>query len=61
MRRSCGVVTLKFSGEDSTAFWDIKIVDGDGNEVFWRKLNLKKISTVTLSYDDDDNPVASVE
>lgn len=52
---------ITFAGEDSTAFWDIKIVDGDGNELFWRKLNLKKISKVTLGYDDDDNPVASVE
>jgi hypothetical protein len=53
--------TITFSGEDDTAFWDIKVVDGDGNEAFWRKLNLKKISQVTLSFDDEDNPVASVE
>ena len=54
-------VDIKFTGEDSTAFWDLKIVDGDGNEVVWKKLNLKKISKVTLGYDDDDNPVAQVE
>ena len=52
---------ITFSGDDSTAFWDIKVVDGEGTEIVWVKLNLKKISKVTLQFDDEGNPVASVE
>ena len=52
---------ITFSGDDETAFWDIKVVDGEGTEIVWVKLNLKKISQVTLGFDEDGTPVAEVE
>jgi hypothetical protein len=53
--------TITFDSGESAALWDIKVVDIEGNELIWAKLNLKKISRVTLQFDDDDQPVAEVE
>jgi hypothetical protein len=53
-------VTIQFSpGEDAT-YWDLKVVDGDGGELVWQRLNLKEISTLTLQIKDDE-PVAEWE
>jgi hypothetical protein len=32
--------------------WDLKVVDGKGASIEWEKLDLTKISAVTLHYED---------
>jgi hypothetical protein len=53
--------TITFDDDEDVALWDIKVVDIEGTELYWVKLNLKKISRVTLMFDEDGNPVAGVE
>jgi hypothetical protein len=43
-------VEVKFEGHDS-CYWDIKAQENDV-AVFWRKVNLCEVSTVTLHCDD---------
>jgi hypothetical protein len=45
---------VTFSGKEETEKWDLKIVWVDGGEaVYWRKLDLSKISKLSLYYDAD--------
>ncbi|MBP2650479.1 MAG: hypothetical protein H6Q74_1304 [Firmicutes bacterium] len=41
---------IGFSGY-SNAYWDIKIVDGNGNYVDWRDINLNNVYRVKLFWD----------
>ena len=45
--------------------WDIYVVDEDGTEIEFRDLDLSNVSqsggTITLTADDDGNPVATAE
>lgn len=51
---------VSFSRSEDADFWDLKIVDGEGNSVEWSHLKLTDISQVTLTL-DDDKPVATLE
>lgn len=39
---------IQFSSYESRRYWDIKIVDGAGNEFVWKRINLLSTSTITL-------------
>ena len=45
-------VKVTFDDREKTAHWDLKVVDGKGNSIEWRDLNLIEISEVTLHYKD---------
>jgi hypothetical protein len=45
-------VEIQFSRRAKPKFWDIKIVDKDGESLIWEKLNLLEISEVTLYFED---------
>jgi hypothetical protein len=40
-------VTITFSGHKACT-WDLMVKDEDGNGVYWREVDLCKVSTVTL-------------
>ncbi len=44
-------VEIKFSRSESAEFWDLKVVDKDGNSIVWANLNLLKISKIKLHLD----------
>jgi hypothetical protein len=39
--------------ETSEDFWDIKVVDENGDDIVWEKINLKETSAITLFYDGE--------
>jgi hypothetical protein len=41
-------VTIRFTGADRQCKFDIKIVDEDGDELFWTNIDLCKAERVTL-------------
>ena len=45
-------VEIKFNRSETTADWDLRIEDKQGNSIEWEKLNLLKISKATLHYKD---------
>ena len=45
-------VNIKFNREEKAALWDLRIEDKQGNAIEWEKLDLLKISKVTLFYKD---------
>jgi hypothetical protein len=45
-------VDIKFHATEEAEYWDLKIVDKDGNEIVWGNLNLLKISKLTIKYSD---------
>ena len=45
-------VEISFDSEENACKWDIMIKDEDGNEYFWRNINLCKIEKLTLHYED---------
>ena len=53
-------VKIKFHCNEDAEYWDLKIVDKEGTEVVWGKLNLLKISKVTLKI-EDSTATAEVE
>lgn len=53
-------VDIAFSRNEEADFWDIKVVDGEGNSIEWPHLKLTEISTVTLSFEDGE-PTATYE
>ena len=53
-------VDIKFHCSEEAEYWDLKIVDKEGNEIVWQNLNLLKISKVTLKL-DENKPTALVE
>ncbi|HEX8117750.1 MAG TPA: hypothetical protein VF521_10810 [Pyrinomonadaceae bacterium] len=44
-------VDIKFDREETSAEWDLRIEDKQGNSIEWESLNLLKISKLTLHYD----------
>lgn len=53
-------VEIEFSTEEDACEWDLKIVDEDGDEVIWTKINLCKATKITLYY-EDGKPTAKIE
>jgi hypothetical protein len=45
-------VEIVFSSRTKPKFWDIKIVDKDGDSLVWERLNLLEISEVTLYFEN---------
>lgn len=45
-------VNIHFSPKEDAALWDLQIADGEGNTITWEKLNLLKISKLTLHFKD---------
>ena len=43
-------IDIKFSRTETACSWDMKIVDEDGDEVVWTKLDLCKAEEITLNY-----------
>lgn len=46
-------VNISIDGYNDT-FWDVMVKDQDGNAFYWRNLNLKEISTITLYFDGEE-------
>lgn len=44
-------VDVKFHRDETAAEWDLRVEDKEGNSIEWEKLDLLKISKVTLHYD----------
>ena len=44
-----GTVNVQFAPNESECEWDLKAVDGQGNEAVWPGLDLCSISSVTLN------------
>lgn len=44
-------VEIKFDRDETAAEWDLRIEDKEGNSIEWEKLDLLKISKLTLHYD----------
>ena len=40
-----------FSSRTKPKFWDIKVVDNEGESIIWERLNLLEISEVTLYFE----------
>ena len=45
-------VDIKFDREETSAKWDLRIEDKQGNAIEWENLNLLEINKVTLFYKD---------
>lgn len=45
-------IKVTFDDREKSSKWDLKVVDGKGNRIEWRDLNLIEISEVTLHYKD---------
>lgn len=43
-------VKIAFNDREKRDLWDVKIVDGKGASIEWEKLDLTRISEVTLHY-----------
>ena len=43
-------VQVNFDDLDKNEMWDLKVVDGKGASITWEKLDLTKISDVTIHY-----------
>lgn len=44
-------VDISFSGNEDQELWDLKIRDFEGEEFYWRGLNLGVVSEVTIHWD----------
>jgi hypothetical protein len=53
-------VDIQFSRSETTCSWDLKIVDDEGDEVTWTKLNLCEANEITLMY-EDGKPTAIIK
>jgi len=43
-------VQINFDVRDKDDMWDLKVVDGKGASITWEKLDLTKVSDVTIHY-----------
>jgi hypothetical protein len=43
---------IKFSPQEESEKWDLRVADKEGNSIEWSDLNLLKISKITLHYSD---------
>ena len=55
-----GSVEVGFPVDDNHCRWDLKIIDGDKDEVVWNNLDLCKISKITLFW-ENGNARATLE
>ena len=53
-------VNISFSRDEEADFWDIRVVDGEGDAIDWPGMKLTEISKITLSFENGE-PVASYE
>jgi hypothetical protein len=53
-------VHVKFSREETECIWDLKIVDEDGDEVVWNRIDLCKAEEITLLY-QNNKPTAIIK
>ncbi|HWT01692.1 MAG TPA: hypothetical protein VN256_15705 [Pyrinomonadaceae bacterium] len=56
-----GTVDIRFSPEESAAFWDIKAESADGHYAEWKNLDLRGVSRVTLLVKMAGGPVVVAE
>jgi hypothetical protein len=45
-------VQISFDDRDKHEMWDLKVVDGKGASISWEKLDLTKMSEVTIHYEN---------
>jgi hypothetical protein len=45
-------VEVGFDREEDSELWDLKVSDSEGNSLLWGRLNLLRISELTLRYDN---------
>jgi hypothetical protein len=45
-------VEISFSRDEDVCAWDIMIKDTDGNEIYWKKIDLCEHSRITLHSED---------
>ena len=53
-------VEITFSRDEEACDWDLKIVDEEGDEIYWRSIDLCKAMTITLYY-ENGKPTAEIE
>jgi hypothetical protein len=53
-------VEIKFSRDEKAAEWDLMIVDGEGDKIYWTEINLLEAETITLYY-KDGKPTAEIK
>ncbi len=53
-------IEIEFSTDEDACEWDLKIVDEEGDEIIWTKINLCKATKITLYY-EDGKPTAQIE
>ena len=53
-------VHIKFSREETECIWDLKIVDEEGDEVVWNRIDLCKAEEITLLY-QNKKPTAIIK
>lgn len=45
-------VTIQFDPAEAAALWDLRVEDENGDAIEWERLNLLRISIVTLYFED---------
>lgn len=45
---------IEFHPREDVALWDLRVEDHEGNSIEWEKLNLLRISILTLYYQDGE-------
>jgi hypothetical protein len=53
-------IEINFDREEDACGWDLKIVDEEGDEIVWQKIDLCKATFITLYY-KDGKPTADIE
>jgi hypothetical protein len=53
-------VNVRFARDEDADFWDIRVVDSEGDAIDWPRMKLTEISTIVLSFENGE-PVASYE
>lgn len=60
-----GSINLTLTVDENNLQWDIKVIDEDGTEIEFRGLDISEVSenggTITLTADDEGNPIATAE
>jgi hypothetical protein len=46
-------VRIRFSPEEKSAAWDLRVEDNNGNSAEWKSLDLREFSRLTLRVDND--------
>jgi hypothetical protein len=53
-------IEIDFAPDEEADYWNIRVVDGEGDGIDWPEVNLTEISTIVLSF-EDGLPVARYE